>query len=84
MLGAEAIKNMSDHVDIFGNLRYFTIKDTGLLDFFVGAKYYFHPENVDDWRVAFGMKQYHFEAKSSDDRMDMKHTGIQIALERGF
>jgi|GEM_PF-1002813 hypothetical protein len=84
MLGAEAIKNLSDNVDIFGNLRYFSLKDTGLLDFFIGGKYYFHPENVDDWRVSLGMKQYHFDAKSADDRMDMKHTGIQVALERGF
>lgn len=84
MLGTEAIKNMSDHVDLYASVQYFSIKDTGLLDVFLGGKYYFHPENVDDWRLSLGMKQYHLDAKSADDRVDVKHAGIQFALERGF
>ena len=84
MLGVEAIKNMSDHIDLIGDFKYFSIKDTGLLEFFVGGKYYFHPENVDDWRLSLGLNQYHIKAQSDDDELDLKQTGFKFALERGF
>ena len=84
MLGIEAIKNMSDHIDLVGDFKYFSIKDTGLLEFFVGGKYYFHPENVDDWRLSLGLNQYHIKAQNDDDELDLKQTGFKFALERGF
>jgi hypothetical protein len=83
-LGFEAIKNISDHIDVFGDLKYFTFKNTGLLEFQLGSKYYFHPENVDDWRLSAGLKQYHLEARTDDDSVDLRHIGARFALERAF
>lgn len=83
-LGAEMIKNMSDHLDVYAQAKLFSYSDTSLTEYDLGAKYYFHPENVDDWRVSFGLKGYNLDAKSNDDKVNIEHSGYRLALERGF
>ena len=82
--GAEMIKNMSDHIDLYAQAKLFSYSDTSLTEYDLGAKYYFHPEHVDDWRVSFGLKGYNLNAKSNDDKIDVEHSGYRLALERGF
>tara|TARA_Y100000589_G_scaffold217821_1_gene205475 strand:+ start:47 stop:1489 length:1443 start_codon:yes stop_codon:yes gene_type:complete len=82
--GAEMIKNMSDHIDLIAQAKVFSYSDTSLTEYDLGAKYYFRPENVDDWRLSLGLKGYALDAKSDDDEVDIEHSGYRIALERGF
>jgi len=83
-LGFEVIKNMSDHIDLYGQAKVFSLQDTSLTEYYVGGKYYFHPENVNDWRVSLGFKSYNIESTSNDDKIDLSHEGFRVALERGF
>ncbi|PCJ20597.1 MAG: hypothetical protein COB02_03490 [Candidatus Cloacimonadota bacterium] len=83
-IGIEVVKNMTDHIDLHGYAKYFSLSDTTLSEGYFGGKYYFHPENVDEWRASLGYKFYDLTAKNGTDEFNLKQSGLKVALERSF
>ncbi|MCO4781951.1 MAG: hypothetical protein KC646_06460 [Candidatus Cloacimonetes bacterium] len=82
--GFEVVKNMTDHIDLHGYAKYFSLSDTSLSEGYFGGKYYFHPENVDEWRASLGYKFYDLTAKNGTDEVNIKQSGLKFGLERSF
>lgn len=84
LIGMETIKNVSDHIDFFGSYRMFDISDVAMNEWQIGAKYYFHPEQVDDWRAVVGLKSLTYEGEESKDFMRISQRGMRFGLEKAF
>jgi hypothetical protein len=83
-VGFEIVKNVNDHFDFNGSLQLFSMGGVTLSQAYFGGKYYFHPEDVDDWRASLGYKMFALEAEDGSDSVDIDHSGIRLALERSF
>jgi hypothetical protein len=82
--GMEVLKNWNDHFDWIGSAKFFALSGVSLFDMYFGAKYYFRPENVDDWRFNIGYKSFKMAAEDDNDEVDMSHSGLRFSLERSF
>ncbi|MBW7875472.1 MAG: hypothetical protein H3C47_05760 [Candidatus Cloacimonetes bacterium] len=84
MVGFEMVRNVSDHLDLFGHVRMFSLSDVETTEYQLGGKYYFHPERVDDWRASVGYKGLTLNAEDKNDRLELDFKGVRFALERSF